>query len=54
MKILIAVAFTAAGCTAVLGHVGVFSITSMIPLTIFAGALILTLLHLINTSDRRN
>lgn len=52
MKTLIAAAFLGAGCAAVLSHARVLPADSMLPPIIFAVALIVTLLHLINTSDR--
>lgn len=53
MKILIAVMFVAATCCALLGYVRVIAATSLLPPLLFASALILTLLHMINIGDRR-
>lgn len=53
MKILIALMFVAAICCALLSHVQVLAATSMLPALLFAIALILALLHMINFGDRR-
>jgi hypothetical protein len=53
MKRLIAVAFVGAGCCGILSHARVLSATSLLPSILFASALILTLLHVINIGDRR-
>lgn len=53
MKILLAALFIAAGVCAALSYARILPATSMMPPIVFAVALILTLLHLMNTSDRR-
>lgn len=53
MKSLIAVAFVAAICCAILSFSGVLSPTSVAPPLCFAAALVFVLLYMINVSDRR-
>ena len=53
MKTLIALAFVAAACCAILSYAGVLSPTSIVPPICFAAALVFVLLHLMNVSDRR-
>lgn len=53
MKSLIAMAFIAAACVAILSYAGVLSPTSIVPQVCFGAALILVLLHMMNVSDRR-
>jgi len=50
---LILLAFVAATIAGGLSFAGVIPLTSMAPPILFAGALILTLLHLIDDNDRR-
>ena len=53
MKSLIAFAFIAAACFAILSHAGVLAATSILPPACFAAALVLVLLHMMNVGDRR-
>lgn len=53
MKFLIVVAIFAAGCSAALSYARVLSTTSALPHILFAVALILILLQMVNTNDRR-
>ncbi len=53
MKILLSITFIAAGLCALLSYFKVLPANSMITPIIFLIALVLTLLHLINTNDRR-
>ena len=53
MKSLIAIVFLAAAAGVILSYSGLISATHIIPPVLFASALILVLLQMINIEDRR-